>query len=748
MASANPQKHASAHMVGFRIKTYIASPDFSTQLLSLLLLLLLLFLLNSLSHFLEIIIEPSQHYFTLESRSRFTSDFKSAKTITNQTDTDSSENRLLLHLGEKKIDKTKKQGKIEIQSKKMFQYTEQDLLIPFHHPLSFYPPSFPTPETRGISATLIEPAPKSDNEEGMMSQRRQNRVVVLVHGQDTSKTYGYIPMLARSLASTHGLFALAFDFRSHGASQDADNAEEKGHLRQSEWADLSTVVAYAKRTLGLDVAAIVGHSRGSVAMMEWALLQQLNPDQGEDGGVYVPTLVNCSGRYSSGDLLQFQYLVNPDWMRSPPHLTARQRHGKWVEIKTPQSQIISMASSDTDLAKFLRPDTAVLTIHGDEDVMVSVDDAYKWDKQLGQVPGRHTIKILEGADHNYKLDDEDSKYFIKEGDKNARPTALRYIANLVTDFLSVENENKRFHAHTKFMPFTNNSVPRFKPIKNVVNFRDFGGFLSTVRNTTTAAGTVQWVKPGILFRSGKLDHAPPQTLDQIASEFNIKHVFDFRTGVELKPTKYTTPQGLVSIPGATTHHVPIFENESYAPQDLVARMDAAGGGDTSVLHDTNLEILYHGIRSRVFLNLFHFLRDNPHTPILVHCSAGKDRTGVFCALVLLLLGVDTNTVAHEYELTTSGYAPERNKIIGAMKRGHTAKTAYQGMSVQGWEALLSSRFETMLELISALDAEYGGVMGYLYNGVGLTPDDVARIRENLLYDGEPVEVHRVWHPKL
>lgn len=633
----------------------------------------------------------------------------------------------------------------------MFQYTERELLIPFHHPLSFYPPQPPTPAANGISATLIEPAFKSDLDDttgdGGIRKRRQNRVVILLHGQDTSKSYGYIPVLARSLAQTHGLFALAFDFRSHGESQDADHAQEKGHLRQSEWADLGIVVGFAKRHLGLDVAAFVGHSRGSVAMMEWALLQQLNSD-GE--GVYVPALVNCSGRYSSGEFIQLQYMLNPEWLTSPPFATSRQRFGKWVDLTTPQSELISMASSDTDLVKYLRPDTAVLTVHGDADVMVSVDDAYKWDRQLGQVPGRHTLKILEGANHNFRLEDEDSKYFIKDpenGQKKVRPTAIRYIANMVTDFLSVENENKRFHSRTEFMPFTNNTVPRFKNIKNVVNFRDFGGFLSTVRNTATAAGTVQWVKPGILFRSGKLDHAPPQTTALIASEFNIKHVFDLRTAVELKPTKHTTPQGLVNIPGAVTHHVPIFEDESYAPQDLVNRMHATGG-DTSVLHDTNLDILHHGIRSRVFLNLFLCLRDPANTPILVHCSAGKDRTGVFCALLLLLLGVDPNTVAHEYELTTHGYAPERNKIIEAMRRGRTAKTAYQGMSVQGWEALLSSQFETMLELIGALDREYGGVMGYLYNGVGLTPDDVARIRENLLYDGELVPVHRVWDPKL
>jgi protein tyrosine/serine phosphatase len=47
-------------------------------------------------------------------------------------------------------------------------------------------------------------------------------------------------------------------------------------------------------------------------------------------------------------------------------------------------------------------------------------------------------------------------------------------------------------------------------------------------------------------------------------------------------------------------------------------------------------------------------------PILIHCSLGKDRTGVICALVLSICGVDDSTVAHEYALTTLGI---KDKIV-------------------------------------------------------------------------------------
>jgi hypothetical protein len=55
--------------------------------------------------------------------------------------------------------------------------------------------------------------------------------------------------------------------------------------------------------------------------------------------------------------------------------------------------------------------------------------------------------------------------------------------------------------------------------------------------------------------------------------------------------------------------------------------------------------------------LLHLAYD-PSKPLIVHCTAGKDRTGVICALVLSLCGVDDEVVAHEYSLTDVGLTME------------------------------------------------------------------------------------------
>ena len=57
------------------------------------------------------------------------------------------------------------------------------------------------------------------------------------------------------------------------------------------------------------------------------------------------------------------------------------------------------------------------------------------------------------------------------------------------------------------------------------------------------------------------------------------------------------------------------------------------------------------------------LANEPEKPLVVHCTAGKDRTGVICALVLSLCGVDDEVVAHEYSLTEVGLTREWKESV-------------------------------------------------------------------------------------
>lgn len=80
------------------------------------------------------------------------------------------------------------------------------------------------------------------------------------------------------------------------------------------------------------------------------------------------------------------------------------------------------------------------------------------------------------------------------------------------------------------------------------------------------------------------------------------------------------------------------------------------------------DILEHAPPS--YTQIFRHIAERPSSPLLLHCTAGKDRTGVFCALILSLCGVDDETVAREYSLTDSGLAHWREAVAEGLMKSH------------------------------------------------------------------------------
>lgn len=113
----------------------------------------------------------------------------------------------------------------------------------------------------------------------------------------------------------------------------------------------------------------------------------------------------------------------------------------------------------------------------------------------------------------------------------------------------------------------------------------------------------------------------------------------------------------------------------------------------------------------------------------MHCSAGKDRTGVLCALVLMLVGVGDEEVAEEYALSEQGLGPIREEIV----EGLMGMEALEG-DREGVERMVGCRRESMIAVIEMVRRVYGGVEGYLRERFGLGDEDLRGIRENLTRD--------------
>jgi len=158
-----------------------------------------------------------------------------------------------------------------------------------------------------------------------------------------------------------------------------------------------------------------------------------------------------------------------------------------------------------------------------------------------------------------------------------------------------------------------------------------------------------------------------------------------------------------------------------------------------------------------FKSVFLFLRDNGNVPVLFNCTAGKDRTGVMAMLILLLLGVDNHIIAKEYELTTIGLIPNHQQIkdefMGTLQNfKETFKNDIEHFkdielltSEQMFENLISSKYESMIATIELFNEQYGGIEKYCIEKLGLTKDDLEKIKGNLLTNTSPYpDQNSIW----
>lgn len=117
----------------------------------------------------------------------------------------------------------------------------------------------------------------------------------------------------------------------------------------------------------------------------------------------------------------------------------------------------------------------------------------------------------------------------------------------------------------------------------------------------------------------------------------------------------------------------------------------------------------------------------------MHCTAGKDRTGVLVALLYLLVDVPEDTIANEYALTDKGL-----EHLKPLFRERLLRNPGLAGNEEGVDNMIASKSANMTATIDMIRITYGGAEGYARRVLGLSLEQIAQLRRNLTEQAAPV----------
>ena len=253
--------------------------------------------------------------------------------------------------------------------------------------------------------------------------------------------------------------------------------------------------------------------------------------------------------------------------------------------------------------------------------------------------------------------------------------------------------------------------PRVLPLAGVHNFRRFGAYDGADGRAVSDR----------LYRSGQFSRATPDDRQRL-SALNIKVVADLRRPSERDAEPSFWPEE----PG-----VQVIESDHGGPAEaphlrFLREADLTFESIRQFMTETYRRLPFDEGNQHVFREGMKALAegDDDHG-FVVHCAAGKDRTGIFCALVLWELGVDHDTVVEDYLMTNR--AVDFDTIAAVMRERLSAKygRTFRDPELKAFLGVDGDYLDAALEVM-------GDPKAYLREELGLDEAVLARLRDRLL----------------
>jgi protein-tyrosine phosphatase len=273
---------------------------------------------------------------------------------------------------------------------------------------------------------------------------------------------------------------------------------------------------------------------------------------------------------------------------------------------------------------------------------------------------------------------------------------------------------------------TSTRTGRWVRLDGTTNTRDLGGL-----PTTDGGRTV----PGRVLRSDNLQTLSDDDVRRLVDDLGVREVIDLRTTAEillegrgpLRDVPEVTHRHFTLLP-ERGHHTDVFAVEEDEPLDLPEGWLESLLPRQVAPHDegeppaVRSYLGYLGQRADNVVAALRALTETREGASVVHCAAGKDRTGVVCALALAVAGVGHDEIVADYAMTAD--------VIDALVAKLAASPTYAEDMERRDVASHTPRADTMDRVLTLLDDRFGGPLGWL-EAHGFGAEEQAALRGRL-----------------
>jgi len=259
------------------------------------------------------------------------------------------------------------------------------------------------------------------------------------------------------------------------------------------------------------------------------------------------------------------------------------------------------------------------------------------------------------------------------------------------------------------MSETDTPFDRIVPLEGGHNFRDIGGY-------PTADGRV--VACGLVYRSGTLSELSDR--DHVVMDaLGLAVICDFRSTRERerRPSR---------LPEAARYEIWSRDHPMSAADltEAMRRPDATSDSSRALMIAAYRDLAYEQVPS--YQELFRRIAYGP-LPLMFHCAAGKDRTGIAAGLLLDLLGVARDQVLADYAITDRFFA-RGCELVAKDPFG----TRLAGINPRIWEPMMRADPAYLAAMFDTIETRHGSGEGFIRDALGMDDTAIAAIRARLL----------------